>query len=96
MILPVMTGTRVSVKPNSDRACFFTYVYKFSSKNINVEFWPENPGNIPTHVTWAMSKENFLYIENFLYLQKIFQKFDMKIRNFRLAGLQIFNKQENF
>ena len=43
-----------------------------------------------------MSKENFLYIENFLYLQKIFQKFDMKIRNFRLAGLQIFNKQENF
>ena len=49
-----------------------------------------------THVTWAMSKENFLYIENFLYLQKIFQKFDMKIRNFRLAGLQIFNKQENF
>ena len=49
VILPVMTGARVSVKPNSDRACFFTYVYQFSRKNIKVEFWPKIPGNIPNY-----------------------------------------------
>ena len=49
MILPVLTGVRVSVEPKSDRAHFFTYGYKFSGKNINVEFLLKIPGNIPTY-----------------------------------------------
>ena len=51
-----MTGARVSVEPNLDRACFFTYVYQFSRKNIKVEFWPKIPGNIPKHETliWSL------------------------------------------
>ena len=49
VILPVMTGARVSVETDLDRACFFTYVYQFSRKNIKVEFWPKIPENIPSH-----------------------------------------------
>ena len=44
-----MTGVRVSVEPDSDKACFFTYVYKLSRKNMKVEFWPNIPDNIPTY-----------------------------------------------
>ena len=47
--LPVMTGARVSVEPNSDKACFFTYMCQFSRKNIEVEFWPKISDNIPTY-----------------------------------------------
>ena len=59
-----MTGARVLVEPNSDRACFFTYVYQFSRKNIKVEFWHKIPGNIPSDilkfVDCKASLENFL------------------------------------
>ena len=61
MILPVLTGASVSVEPKSDKAHFFTYGYKFSGKNINVEFLPKIPGNIPTHTVWdgTASLEDF-------------------------------------
>ena len=55
VILPVMTGVRVSVETNSVRVCFFTYVYKFSRKNMKVEFWPKIPDNIPTRVGVPLS-----------------------------------------
>ena len=51
VILPVMAGARVSVEPNSDKACFFTRVCQFSRKNIKVEFWPKIPGTIPSYNT---------------------------------------------
>ena len=44
-----MTGARVSVEPNSDKACFFTYVCQFSRKNIEVEFRPKISDNIPIY-----------------------------------------------
>ena len=71
-----MTGARVSVEPNLDRACFFTYVYQFSRKNIKVEFWPKIPGNIPKHnaICTFINPKNIIFV-NFYFLEN-------KISNF--------------